>query len=373
MAKQSKKDNKVKLKDVLEVTCWVGISILAIVIGIACMTGDSDDNTPGLVPAEISGFIYNPDRQLALATVEKVNSRLRTLMRKTTAEVVVAVVPNTGELTIEDWSQQTFESLGIGKKDKDNGLLLVIATDQHEARIHTGYGLEGVLPDIICSRILRGFVNPKMAQGKLDAAVDSTTMVLESILTDPANADEFVSKYATVPSAVASFDRERRKMAHKDDEIAAGYWTLGAIMFIILFIVIVPKVYTPRRARYKKGPLPTPKKTKCVECPECHKRRYHLMLDMVIKAPRYTNDGKGMRTNKCDACGHSDKEEYTIGRLKKWSLDGFLSFIVFAATMKNTGDDDDNDYSSGGDYSNSSSGGGFSGGSSGGGGASSDW
>lgn len=86
-------------------------------------------------------------------------------MRKTTAEVVVAVVPNTGDLTIEDWSQQTFESLGIGKKDKDNGLLLVIATAQHEARLNTGYGLEGVLPDITCSRILRGLVNPKMAQG----------------------------------------------------------------------------------------------------------------------------------------------------------------------------------------------------------------
>lgn len=87
-------------------------------------------------------------------------------MRKTTAEVVVAVVSNTGDLTIEDWSQQTFESLGIGKKDKGNGLLLVIATAQHEARLNTGYGLEGVLPDITCSRILRGLVNLKMAQGK---------------------------------------------------------------------------------------------------------------------------------------------------------------------------------------------------------------
>lgn len=106
-------------------------------------------------------------------------------------------------------------------------------------------------------------------------------------------------------------------------------------------------------------------------CPYCHKRKYHLTLDMVVKAPRYTNDGKGTRTYTCDACGHSDKEEYIISRLRKWSLDGFLSFIVFAATMKNTGNDDDNDYSSGGGYSNSSSGGGFSGGSSGGGGASS--
>ena len=57
MAKKFKKDDKLKVKDVLEVTCWLGIIILAIVIGIACMTGDSDDTTPVLVPEEITGFI----------------------------------------------------------------------------------------------------------------------------------------------------------------------------------------------------------------------------------------------------------------------------------------------------------------------------
>ena len=57
MAKKFKTDDKLKVKDVLEVTCWLGIIILAIVIGIACMTGDSDDNTPALVPEEITGFI----------------------------------------------------------------------------------------------------------------------------------------------------------------------------------------------------------------------------------------------------------------------------------------------------------------------------
>ena len=82
-----------------------------------------------------------------------------------------------------------------------------------------------------------------------------------------------------------------------------------------------------------------------------------------------------MRSYSCDACGNSAQEHYAIARLKKWSIDGILSFIVFAAKMKSPGvdaGDDDDDYTSGGGYSGSSSGD-FSGGSSGGGGASYVW
>lgn len=374
MGKLQKKNDKVRIKDVLEVAFWFGVIIIAIVGGVAlCSGGGGDKDAAAAIPTKMAGFVYDPGKQLADTTVAKVNKRLRTQMRKTTAEFAVAVLPNTGNLTIEDWSQQAFESLGLGKKDKDNGLLLVIVTDQHQARIHTGYGLEGVLPDVTCSQILRGLFNPKMREGKLDVAVDSTTLVLDSILANPAISAEFLSKYATIPSAAAALDHQQHKMTQKYEDLTLGYWVLGTILFLILLVVIVPKVYTPRRKRFKKGPLPPVRKTKYLECPRCHKRQYHLALDTVTKAPGYKSDGKGTRSFTCDACGLTTQQTYIIGRLKRWSLDGVLSFIVFAATMKSTGGDEDDNYSSGGDYSSGSSGGGFSGGSSGGGGASSDW
>ena len=371
---QQKKNDKVKIKDVLEVAFWFAVIIIAVVGGVAlCSRGEGDKDDAAAIPTKMVGFVYDPGKQLAETTVDKVNNRLRTLMRKTTAEFAVAVVPSTGKLTIEDWSQEAFESLGLGKTDLDNGLLLVIATDQRQARPHTGYGLEGVLPDITCSQILRGLVNPKMNEGELDVAVDSTTLVLDSILTNPDNVGEIVSKYATVPTAAVALDTESHKMAKKDEDLRLGYWVLGTILFIILVIVIVPKVYTPRRERFKKGPRPPEKKTEYRECPACHRRKYHLTLDLVKKSPRFKNDGNGTRSYLCDACGHTDQESYTIARLKKWSLDGILAFIVYAATTKSKGGYDDDDYSSEGGYSSSSDGGGFSGGSSGGGGASSDW
>lgn len=375
--KQHKKNDKVKIKDVLEVALWFAVIIIAIVGGVAlCSGGGGDKEGTAAIPTKMVGFVYDPGKQLADTTVVKVNNRLRRLMSKTTAEVAVAVVPSTGDLSIEDWSQQTFQSLGLGKKDTDNGLLLVIATDQHQARLHTGYGLEGVLPDVTCSQILRNLVNPKMEQDKLDEAVDSATLLLDSILTNPTNAAEFVSKYTAVPAAVVAHDGEQRKIAEeKSDDVTLGYWVLGIILFLILLIVIIPRTYTPRRERYKKGALLTTGKTKPLECPNCHKPQYRLTSDMVTKAPSYKKAGKGMRSYSCDACGNSAQEHYAIARLKKWSIDGILSFMVFAAKMKSPGvdaGDDDDDYTSGGGYSGSSSGD-FSGGSSGGGGASSEW
>ena len=55
-----------------------------------------------------------------------------------------------------------------------------------------------------------------------------------------------------------------------------------------------------------------------------------------------------MRSYSCDACGNSAQEHYAIARLKKWSIDGILSFIVFAAKMKSPGvDGGDDDFNGG--------------------------
>lgn len=106
MGKLQKKNDKVRIKDVLEVAFWFGVIIIAIVGGVAlCSGGGGDKDAAAAIPTKMAGFVYDPGKQLADTTVAKVNKRLRTQMRKTTAEFAVAVLPNTGNLTIEDWSQ----------------------------------------------------------------------------------------------------------------------------------------------------------------------------------------------------------------------------------------------------------------------------
>lgn len=139
-------------------------------------------------------FVCDPAHLLGRAVTDSVNSRLYRLRQQTTCEVAVVIVPSIGDEPIEDWCEQLFTKWGIGKSDKDNGVLFVIATDDHLTRIQTGYGVEGVLTDIACNNIIGRQVIPNMRDGNLDAAVNDATVMIYRALTDPAVAQELRSE-----------------------------------------------------------------------------------------------------------------------------------------------------------------------------------
>lgn len=138
-------------------------------------------------------YVADPDGLMDSSVKDKVNARLYNLRRQTSAEVMVAVPSDIGDTPIEEWTERLFTGWGIGKKDKDNGVLLVIAPEQRKTYIMTGYGVEGVLPDIACANIIRRSVIPAMKEGDLDAAVDNATILLNDALSDPVAAEELRS------------------------------------------------------------------------------------------------------------------------------------------------------------------------------------
>lgn len=74
--KQHKKNDKVKIKDVLEVALWFAVIIIAIVGGVAlCSGGGGDKEGTAAIPTKMVGFVYDPGKQLADTTVVKVNNR----------------------------------------------------------------------------------------------------------------------------------------------------------------------------------------------------------------------------------------------------------------------------------------------------------
>lgn len=96
--------------------------------------------------------------------------------RKTTNQIVILTVKSLDGNTIEDFAVKVFEKWKLGQKGKDNGVLLVLATTERKMRIEVGHGLEGVLPDVIASRIIREEMTPKFkakdfAGGFMEAAI----------------------------------------------------------------------------------------------------------------------------------------------------------------------------------------------------------
>lgn len=73
--------------------------------------------------------------------------------------------------SLEDYSHRVATAWALGKKGKDNGVLLFIAVDDRKLRIEVGYGLEGLLPDSRCGRIIRDAIAPRFRSKDYDAGV----------------------------------------------------------------------------------------------------------------------------------------------------------------------------------------------------------
>jgi uncharacterized protein len=88
-------------------------------------------------------------------------SFLNTLERDTSAEVVVVTVKSLEGMTIEEYANRIFNEWGIGKKQHDNGVLLLVAQDNRSVRIEVGYGLEHLIPDGLAGDIIRTEMIPE--------------------------------------------------------------------------------------------------------------------------------------------------------------------------------------------------------------------
>ncbi|MGI6629614.1 MAG: TPM domain-containing protein [Bacillota bacterium] len=106
------------------------------------------------------------------------------LDKKTTAQLVVVTVSSLDGMPIEDYAIGLFRSWGIGNKEKNNGVLLLIAPQERQSRIEVGYGLEGALPDGKTGRIQDNYLIPKFQAGDFDEGIYDCYLVLAGIIAE---------------------------------------------------------------------------------------------------------------------------------------------------------------------------------------------
>lgn len=92
------------------------------------------------------------------------------LHEQTGAQFVIVTVPNLNGQSIEEYSNDLFNNWGIGDKDKNNGILLLISKDDKKFRIEVGSGLEGTLTDAYCNNEL-SILKDNFKKGDFDTGV----------------------------------------------------------------------------------------------------------------------------------------------------------------------------------------------------------
>jgi uncharacterized protein len=137
-----------------------------------------------------NSYVSNPDTILSEVTVDKINGILSSLEAQTTVQVAVVVIQSIGDADIFEFAQQLFDRWGVGKSKKDNGLLILLVYDQRTIRFHTGYGLEGVLTDVLCKHIQMEQMVPQFKVDDYNAGMVAGVEEVANVLTNPEYADE---------------------------------------------------------------------------------------------------------------------------------------------------------------------------------------
>lgn len=184
---------------------------------------------PNVHLADTAAYISDPDGILTSAHRSRINDLMRTVRRTTSAEPAVVIVGDIEGQDIDTFATDLFEEWGLGKGDRDNGLLILVAKDLRRATIRTGYGLEGVMPDIICKNILSHKMFPAFRKGDYGGGLVAASQAVTTILTDPENASEILSGEAD-----ADFARHGG-----DDDIPFFNIYIGFSAFLAVIMVIV--------------------------------------------------------------------------------------------------------------------------------------
>ena len=167
---------------------------LACVLLFACGLSWSAAYTPQSVPTPRpagADHIANPDQIIDAEHAAQIEQLLRKLETDLGVQVsVVALADIERPADVFDFTQQLFELWGIGSRSRDDGLLVVLVRDQRTVRMHTGYGLEGLLPDLLCHRIEQQLMKPAFKEGRYGEGLLAGLTEVDRILRDPAAAQQ---------------------------------------------------------------------------------------------------------------------------------------------------------------------------------------
>jgi uncharacterized protein len=127
---------------------------------------------PAPMPSPI-GLVSDFAGVIDAATEERLTARIKELKQKTGSEIAVVTLPTTQPDPVAERALRLAEAWKPGDPAKDNGVLFLVAVEDRELFIATGYGIEGALPDGLVGEIRDRTIVPKFREGNLAAGIEA--------------------------------------------------------------------------------------------------------------------------------------------------------------------------------------------------------
>lgn len=134
----------------------------------------------------LTGRIVDQANIVSTETRQAIEPKLADLKTKSGIQLVVATVTSLEGQEIEPYANELFRTWKLGEKDKNNGVLLLVAPNEHRVRIEVGYGLEGTLTDALSKVIITNAITPRFKTGDFNGGIARGVDDIITVLTTDA-------------------------------------------------------------------------------------------------------------------------------------------------------------------------------------------
>ena len=189
---------------------------LALLLPQASVSGAPDFPKPQGRVNDFAGVLDAPSKAQLQAIIAQVEAQ-------TSDEFAVVTVKSLDGLSVEEYANGLFHQWGIGKKGKDNGLLVLICPQERKIRIEVGFGLEEKVTDGTCGTIIRHYFTPAFKQGDYGKGAVEGLQKLSELVMGTASAPETDLDDSAFPSVPQEED---------------GFSRYGVGLFIIPFVFL---------------------------------------------------------------------------------------------------------------------------------------
>ena len=173
----------------------------------------------------LSGRVVDDAGVLDEGTRAALTQKLAEFETKTTDQFVVVTLKSLQGTSIEDLGVELGRHWQIGQRDKNNGVLLIVAPNERRVRIEVGYGLEGALTDAVSRLIIENGITPRFRAGDFAGGITRGVDDIISVLSG--DAEEWKARAARRPDTVSPTDSTR------NDSIWPVIWVVLVVMVVV--------------------------------------------------------------------------------------------------------------------------------------------
>ncbi|MGY4517033.1 TPM domain-containing protein [Lysobacter sp. HA18] len=117
-----------------------------------------------------------------VATKQQLEQQALDLQKRKGAQLQILMIPTTQPEDIAQYATRAYDQYKLGRQKTDDGVLIIVAKDDHRARIEVGYGLEGAIPDATASRVINEYMAPHFKQNDYAGGLVEATKTLTQII-----------------------------------------------------------------------------------------------------------------------------------------------------------------------------------------------